>query len=199
MVVLVAIMRPIRDSGLGRSGERLRPRQAGGVLCAATRCKARPPTDRYFRTWRRRCGRHSPAWLQNRLKIAGRAADNLEHLRCGGLLLQRFGEFPRALLLRLEQPRVLDGDHRLVGEGCHQLDLLVVEWPHGIALSRSTPISIPSRSSGTPRSVRNLQALRVSPKRIRDQPERRGYERFALQQNSPDTLSRPGANQLNAF
>ena len=31
---------------------------------------------------------------------------------------------------RLEQPHVLDRDHRLVGEGRHQLDLLVGEWSH---------------------------------------------------------------------
>ena len=61
-------------------------------------------------------------------KITGRAADDLQHLRRCRLLLQRLRELPRALLLRLEQPRVLDGDHRLVGEGLDQLDLLVGEW-----------------------------------------------------------------------
>ena len=36
-----------------------------------------------------------------------------------------------ALVLDLvEQPHVLDRDHRLVGEGGDQLDLLVGEWPH---------------------------------------------------------------------
>ena len=54
---------------------------------------------------------------KHRLKIAGRAADDLEHLRRRRLLLQRFGKLPRALLLRLEQPHVLDRDHRLIGEG----------------------------------------------------------------------------------
>ena len=40
-------------------------------------------------------------------------------------------ELSAALLLRLEQPRVLDRDHRLVSEGLDQLDLLVSEWPYG--------------------------------------------------------------------
>ena len=52
----------------------------------------------------------------------------------GGLLLQRLGKFARALLLRLEQSRVLDGDHRLIGEGLDQLDLLLGERPYGSAL-----------------------------------------------------------------
>ena len=54
-----------------------------------------------------------------------READHLEHVGGRGLLLQRFAEFGCASLV--EQPRVLDGDHRLVGEGRHQLDLLVGE------------------------------------------------------------------------
>ena len=37
--------------------------------------------------------------FKHRLKIAGRAADDLEHLRGRRLLLQRLGEFARALLL----------------------------------------------------------------------------------------------------
>src|SRR5262249_38683521 len=36
----------------------------------------------------------------------------------------------RALLLRLEQPHVLDRDHGLVGEGLDQLDLLWSERPY---------------------------------------------------------------------
>ena len=34
-----------------------------------------------------------------------------------GLLLQRLGKIVGALAQLVEQPRVLDGDHRLVGEG----------------------------------------------------------------------------------
>src|SRR3984893_11734536 len=39
-------------------------------------------------------------------------------------------QLARALLLSFEQPHVLDCDHRLVGEGGHQLDLLLRKWPH---------------------------------------------------------------------
>ena len=61
------------------------------------------------------------------MKIEGGAADDVEHLRRRRLLLQRFGEFLCTLLLRLEQPHVLDGDHRLIGE-CHdQFDFTLVE------------------------------------------------------------------------
>jgi hypothetical protein len=67
---------------------------------------------------------------KHRLEIARRAADDLEHLRRRRLLLQRLGEFQRALLLGLEQAHVLDRDHRLVGEGLSQLDLLVSEGPN---------------------------------------------------------------------
>ena len=41
---------------------------------------------------------------------------------CGAQVLQRLRQFPRALLLGLEQPHVLDGDHGLVGERLDQLD-----------------------------------------------------------------------------
>ena len=47
--------------------------------------------------------------LQHRLQIEGRAADDLEHVGGGGLLLQRFAQL-------VEQPRVLDGDDGLGGE-----------------------------------------------------------------------------------
>ena len=92
--------------------------------------------------------------FEHRLKIAGRAADNLEHLRGRRLLLQRFGELARALLLRLEQPRVLDGDHRLIGEGLDQLDLLLGERPYRLRGEDKHADWIPSRRSGTPRIVR---------------------------------------------
>ena len=49
-------------------------------------------------------------------------ADDLQHVGGGGLLLQR-------LLGLVEQPRVLDRDHRLVGEGLEQRDLRRGERP----------------------------------------------------------------------
>jgi hypothetical protein len=54
------------------------------------------------------------------LRIEGRAADDVKHFRSGGLLLERFAQL-------VEQAGVLDGDHGLGGEICHQLNLLVRE------------------------------------------------------------------------
>src|SRR5215467_664579 len=48
--------------------------------------------------------------IEHGLQIEGRAADDLEHVGGGGLLLQRLAQF-------FEQARVLDRDHRLVCEG----------------------------------------------------------------------------------
>ncbi len=55
--------------------------------------------------------------LQHGLQVEGRAADDLEHVGGGGLLLQRFAQLA-------EQAGILDGDDRLVRKGGHQLDLL---------------------------------------------------------------------------
>ena len=65
--------------------------------------------------------------FEHGLEVKDRTADHLQHLGRGGLLLQRFGELALARLHLLEQPRVLDGDDGLVGEGLEQLDLLVGE------------------------------------------------------------------------
>src|SRR6516164_6653315 len=54
--------------------------------------------------------------VEYRLQIAGRAGNDLEHLGGRRLLLQRLSKFSRALLLRLEQPGILDRDQRLVTE-----------------------------------------------------------------------------------
>ena len=55
--------------------------------------------------------------LKYRLQIECRAANNLEHIGRGGLLLQRFTEL-------VEQPRVLDGDDCLRSEVPDEFDLL---------------------------------------------------------------------------
>ena len=80
---------------------------------------------------------------EHRLKIAGRTADNLEHLRGGRLLLQRFCEVGRAfakvvgaLAQFVEQPRVLDGDDGLRGEILDQFDLLVGEGTNFLTVKR---------------------------------------------------------------
>ncbi len=68
--------------------------------------------------------------IEHGLQIEGRAADHLEHVGGGGLLLQRFGELLGARLHVVEQPHVLDRDHRLVGERLHEADLRGGEWFH---------------------------------------------------------------------
>ena len=80
--------------------------------------------------------------VEHRLQIEGRAADDLEHVGGGGLLLQRLAQL-------VEQPRVLDGDDGLGGEVRDQLDLLVGERPHLLAVDEMAPTSSLSLSIGT--------------------------------------------------
>src|SRR5580704_7344774 len=67
--------------------------------------------------------------LEDRLDMFRRAADDAEHLGHRRLPLQRLAQIVSALAQLIEQPRVLDGDHRLGGEIAHQLDLFVGEGP----------------------------------------------------------------------
>ena len=52
-----------------------------------------------------------------------------------------FGKIVGALAQLVQQPRVLDGDHRLRGEVLHQLDLLVGERSDLLAVDTDEPIS----------------------------------------------------------
>src|SRR5215472_4362153 len=65
---------------------------------------------------RRRLDQRVKHWLQ----IESRAADHLEHVGGGGLLLQRLPQL-------VEQARVLDGDDGLAGEISNKVNLLLVE------------------------------------------------------------------------
>ena len=65
--------------------------------------------------------------VEHRLNVARRARNDAQNLGGGGLLLQGLGEVTIARLQLLEQPYVLDRDHRLVGEG-PRVDLLLREW-----------------------------------------------------------------------
>ncbi len=65
--------------------------------------------------------------LKHRLHIRRRGTDCAKNFRGRCLLLERLGEIAVARLHFLEQPRVLDGDHRLVGEGGEEIDLFVAE------------------------------------------------------------------------
>src|SRR5499433_1907392 len=66
--------------------------------------------------------------IEHSLQIEGRAADDLEHVGGGGLLLQRLAQL-------VEQSRVLDGDHRLGGKVRHQLDLLLGKGAYLLAIN----------------------------------------------------------------
>ena len=61
--------------------------------------------------------------IQHRLNVRRRAGNDAQDLTRRSLLLQRFFEF-------LEQPHVLNRDHRLVGEGLEELDLRRGEGAH---------------------------------------------------------------------
>src|SRR5262249_55876373 len=65
--------------------------------------------------------------VEHRLQIKGGAADNLEHVGRGGLLLERFPQL-------IEQPSVLDGDDGLRGEILDQIYLLIVEGSDLLAI-----------------------------------------------------------------
>src|SRR5262245_64236760 len=67
--------------------------------------------------------------VEHRLHVRRRAADDAKHLGCCRLMLQCLPQFRIALLDLLEQPHVLDGDHRLIGEGFKQFYLSWRKWP----------------------------------------------------------------------
>ena len=66
--------------------------------------------------------------LDNRSKcrpnVGRRRSDHLKHVGGGRLLLQSFTQIVGALADHVEQPRVLDGDDGLVGEGLKQLNVM---------------------------------------------------------------------------
>ena len=68
---------------------------------------------------------------------------------------QGLAQLPRARLYLLEQPDVLDRDHRLVSEGRNQIDLLCVNGFDLIARQRDHADGDAVRISGTPSNVRN--------------------------------------------
>ena len=65
--------------------------------------------------------------LQDRLEVRGRRADDPQDLGGGRLLFERLGEVGVLGLKIVDQPGVLDRNHGLVGEGGHEVDLLVAE------------------------------------------------------------------------
>ena len=61
--------------------------------------------------------------VHHRLEVGRRAGDHPQDLRGRRLLLERLGQLAVPGLELREQPHVLDGDHRLVGEGLQERDL----------------------------------------------------------------------------
>src|SRR5215472_14274562 len=61
--------------------------------------------------------------IKYRRRVARRCLDHLQHFSGSRLLFQR-------LALLGDEPRVLDRDHRLIGEGADEFDLLVGKWLH---------------------------------------------------------------------
>ena len=76
--------------------------------------------------------------LEHRLQLARRTGNDLQHLARRGLLLQRLAEIVGALAQFVEQPRVLDRDHRLRGEILHQLDLLAGKRAYLLAVDHES-------------------------------------------------------------
>src|SRR5215470_18152765 len=66
--------------------------------------------------------------VKNRVEVAWRGANNPEHAGGRGLLLKGFAQL-------IKKPRILDGDDGLRGEVFDQLNLLVGEGPHLLAVN----------------------------------------------------------------
>src|SRR5262245_21512585 len=75
--------------------------------------------------------------IQHRLDVGRRTSDDTQYFTRRRLLLQRLLEF-------LEQPHVLDGDHRLIGEGFENFDLRIREWSNFRATNRNCADSNPA-------------------------------------------------------
>ena len=61
--------------------------------------------------------------VQHRLNVRRRPGDHLQYRAGRCLLLERFSHLACPRLHLVEKAHVLDGDHRLVGEGLDQFDL----------------------------------------------------------------------------
>jgi hypothetical protein len=84
------------------------------------------------------CGRGNSVEL--RVNVGQRLRNHAQDLAGRGLLFERLGQLAIARLQLVEQPGVLDRDHRLFGEGLQQGDLR----------GRPGPRIAPRDSDGTP-------------------------------------------------
>src|SRR5215468_7959977 len=74
--------------------------------------------------------------IEHWLGICRRPGDDVKHLARRGLMFQRLGELALLCLHLVEQPDVLDRDHRLISKGGDQFYLLFGEWLHDGAVQR---------------------------------------------------------------
>src|SRR5262245_60733703 len=68
--------------------------------------------------------------VQHGLKVKCRSTDDFEHIRSRSLLLEGFSQLIGTHPYLLEQPYVLNGNHRLIRKGLEQFELLVAERAH---------------------------------------------------------------------
>jgi len=81
--------------------------------------------------------------VKHRRKIARRAVDDLKDLGGRGLLFER--------LARLgDEPRILDGDHSLVGKAFHQCDLAVAESANRVTVDHKHAEELVTRRRAGP-------------------------------------------------
>src|SRR5262249_19931582 len=137
-------------------------------------------------------------WLQ----LVGRARNDVEHVTDRSLIVERFLDLARARLHLVEQPHVLDRDHRLVGEGGGQLDLLVGEWPHLGALQGDSahrdPLAEHRHSQCRPKAS---ELLRLGPGVVGIVQHVRNVDDPALQQRASGDRSalEPDGNVLDVL
>src|SRR5512145_2605277 len=90
------------------------------LTVVAKHCAKDPITQPY-------CTGHDDS--KYRVNVSRRTRDHAEDLGGRRLLLQGFRQLAVPRLQLLEQPHVLDGDDRLMGEGLQELDLPRREGP----------------------------------------------------------------------
>ena len=112
-----------------------------------------------------------------------RLADLAERLQ----LTNRLREFAGPRLHLVEQPHVLDRNHRLVGEGGDQLDLLVGERPHRLALQDDDSDRRSFAQQGNAQHCANAAHFRLFDHLVAWIGEHVGnLDRFTLRDNAAD-------------
>ena len=193
--------RPSRRRARGRCGSGYSLLQRVDARSASTPSHGREPELSGLEPGTRRCrlASHSRARVlhdrvEDRLHVGRRAGDHAQDLAGRRLLLEGLGEVGVLGLQLGEQPRVLDGDGRLVGEGLHQGDLAVGERPDLVPVDEMTPSSSSALSMGTASTVRIGSTCTQPVACTRGRPGRRECGWCAARgRRAPTALSRPGA------